>query len=147
MNFIPLWKHNGWWMFDDPATLWSIAAEQNVDLSALAMLYYEAYENEFDDEKMKWLPIRPEGAFRTNVVVQAKASLRGYDVVTYSVHASPECSPLSCNSVAEKIPTNRYCLLDAQEPAIAALEGNQFDHTEPGPYRIIAVYALESDGT
>jgi hypothetical protein len=61
-------------------------------------------------------------------------------VVEFSIHSDPCCSPLSCNSLAEKLQVNGHCLFDSFEAAKDALERGQFEHAEPGPYRIIAVY-------
>jgi hypothetical protein len=60
------------------------------------------------------------------------------------VRTSPECSPLSCNSLATGIVVNRHCLFDSFEQAVRALEAGAFDNSEPGPFRIFAVYKIES---
>jgi len=44
------------------------------------------------------------------------------------------------------LPTNRHCLLPSLEAAVQALESGQFAHSEPGPFRIIAVYSVGSGG-
>jgi len=69
-------------------------------------------------------------------------SLEGFDVTSFVVHTSPECSPLSCNSLAEKIPTNRHCLFNTFDEAKSAIDNGMFAGAEPGPYRIIAVYSV-----
>jgi hypothetical protein len=68
--------------------------------------------------------------------------LEGYDVVTFSVQTSPECSPLSCNNLAEGIRVNPHCLLSTFDEAKGHLEAGLFDGSEPGPYRIFAVYTI-----
>lgn len=69
--------------------------------------------------------------------------LEGYDVATFSVGTSPECSPLSCNSLAREIKVNRHSLLSSLEEAKQSLESGKLKNSEPGPYRIFAVYSLE----
>jgi hypothetical protein len=69
--------------------------------------------------------------------------IEGYDIVTFSQGVSPECSPLSCNNLAADIPTNRHCLLDSFEEAKHLLESGLFNNSEPGPFRIFAVYSVE----
>lgn len=71
--------------------------------------------------------------------------LSGYDVVTFSVHNAPECSPLSCNMLAQTLVANRFCLFENFESAYDAVAGGKFDDSEPGPYRVIAVYAVRPD--
>jgi hypothetical protein len=64
------------------------------------------------------------------------------DVVTFYVQTSPECAPLSCNSLAAEVETNTRCLLQSFEHARALLENGTFNASEPGPYRIVAVYSV-----
>jgi hypothetical protein len=68
--------------------------------------------------------------------------LEGYDVVTFSAGTNPECSPLSCNGLAAEVETNQHCLLTSLEQARDLLEQGQFKDSEPGPYRIFAVYSV-----
>ena len=68
--------------------------------------------------------------------------LTGYDVVTFSFGNSAECSPLSCNALADEMQTNQHCLLSTLEQARQLLEWGRFDNTEPGPYRIFAVHSV-----
>lgn len=143
LDYIPYWKHNGWWMFDSPSVLRDLAAENGIDLNLHALLYYEVFESEYDAEKEAWLPIAPEKSFRTMVEIPEHKILLGYDVVTFSVHTSPECSPLSCNALASEIATNRFCLLDDFQFAHDLAERKVMHDTEPGPYRIIAVYRVD----
>ena len=104
------------------------------------LFYYELYEQQFDDQAATWQSIEPEAAFRTEVVVPQIKRLLGFDVVTYSVQTSPECSPLSCNNLAERIEVNENCLLPSLDEAIRLLESGGFANSEPGPFRLIAVY-------
>jgi hypothetical protein len=70
--------------------------------------------------------------------------LAGYDVATFAAGTSPECSPLSCNGLAAELAANRHCLFESLEQAKQSLETGKFDHSEPGPFRIFAVYTLGS---
>jgi hypothetical protein len=64
-------------------------------------------------------------------------------VVTFWAGNAPEHSPLSCNSIAEDVPTNSHCLLATFEEAETALNKGVFEDGEPGPYRIFAVYSVD----
>lgn len=140
-DYINYWKHNGYWLFDSPEAIQALAAEHSISLEGLKLFYYEAHEEEYDDERQAWVPFGPEPSFVTNVVPPKHKTVEGFDVTCYSAHTSPECSPLSCNACAEMITTNAHCLLRTFEEAVHAIESGQFKGTEPGPYRIIAVYS------
>ena len=142
-DYISLWKHNGWWFFNSPKAVFEAAKEKSVDTKDMMLFYYEAFESDYDEDDKTWSPIAPEKSFETAVEVPTHKTLRGFDVVTYSVTAGPECSPLSCNAVASEVATNQYCLLDGLEEAQKLLERGVFDNSEPGPFRIIAVYTPE----
>jgi hypothetical protein len=51
--------------------------------------------------------------------------------------------PLSCDSLATEVETNQHCLLSSFERAQQLFEEGAFEHAEPGPYRIFAVYSTE----
>jgi hypothetical protein len=142
-DYINYWKHNGYWLFDSPEVIKKLAEEYALDLTETKFFYYEVYDLQFVEEKNEWKPFTPETSFKTNVVVPEKKHLEGYDVVTFSVGTSPECSPLSCNSLANEIKVNRHSLLASLEEAKQSLESGKFKNSEPGPYRIFAVYSLE----
>jgi hypothetical protein len=127
MDYTNLWRHNGYWLFDNPQIIKELAQENGVDLKDLTFFYYEAYE------------------FPTNVDPPANKEFQGYDVVTFSMNTNPECSPLSCNHMASEIRTNVHCLFESFEEAKQGLELGKFDHTEPGPFRIFAVHTIDSN--
>jgi hypothetical protein len=142
-DYIKFWKHNGYWLFDSPNMIEQLAREQSIDLAETTMFYYEVYEQEFDDEKEQWCPYEREESFFTNVRLPDWKILAGFDVVTSVTRNSPECSPLSCNSLANEIQTNSYCLLPDFDTAKRLVETGRFKDSEPGPYRIFAVYTLD----
>lgn len=138
------WKHNGWWFFDCPEAIQTLCREHAIDLQGTRLFYCEAYELQFDEEK--WCPFSPadenlkdsHGAYAPST-----KRLDGYDVVTYLYSQAPECSPLSCNSLAEVVRTNSHCLFDTFEEAHAAVNSGQFNECEPGALRIFAVFSVE----
>jgi hypothetical protein len=141
-DWINYWRHNGYWLFDSPSVIQALALEHSLDISDCRWFYYEGYELAYVDDTEGWVPIPIEPSFVTSVQPPSNAVLHGYDVTTYSCGTSAECSPLSCNSMAEEIVTNRYCLLDSFELAQQLTEQSRFIDCEPGPYRIIAVYEV-----
>jgi hypothetical protein len=134
------WKHNGHWLFNSPDVIQEVSQAESSTLAGVLLFYYEVHEMEFDGEN--WLPYRAEPSLPTNVVIPESKQLEGFDVVTFSARSSPECSPLSCNSLAKEVPVNEHCLLSSFDEALAALNRGVFNNSEPGPYRIFAVYTV-----
>jgi hypothetical protein len=140
-DYIPLWKHNGWWLFDSPKIIRSMAAENAIGLQGMSLFYYEAHEMEFTGEA--WRLFSPEPSIPVNIVQPSQKRLEGFDVVSFSGGSSPECSPLSCNGLAEELPTNSHCLFNSFSEAETSLSTGKFVKCEPGPYRIFAVYSVD----
>ncbi len=140
-DYIEFWKHNGFWLFDSPEIIREVAKENSIDLGGTSLFYYEAHNLEFDGEK--WKPFAPVASIKTNIKPPLKKRLEGFDIVTFSVGNSPECSPLSCNGLAGEIPTNSHCLIESFEFAKSCLDSGKFANGEPGPYRIFAVYSVD----
>jgi len=140
-DYIPWWKHNGYWFFDSPEIIQELAHEHSMDLNGTQFFYYEAYELEYDEEEHEWMEFEPQD-FPTNVIVPAEKVLEGYDLVSFSTGTNAGCSPLSCNHLANSVQTNQHCLLDSFEKARQVLESDDFKGVEPGPYRIFAVYSV-----
>ncbi len=142
-DYIDFWRHNGYWFFDSPKIIASLAREKAISLEGTPLFYYEVHELEYHEDNSKWLGFGPEKSFKTDVAVPAKKILEGFDIVTFSAGTSPECSPLSCNYLAREIKTNLHCLLDSFDEAKQSLESGKFRNSEPGPLRIFAVYSTE----
>lgn len=141
-DYIGYWKHNGHWLFDSPDVIRQVAQDHSIDLAQTNLFYYEIYELEYDGDTGQWLAVQTQD-FETHVSLPDSMQLAGYDVVTFSARTSPECSPLSCNRLANEIATNEHCLFFSLNDARDALEQGKFKHAEPGPFRIFAVYSLE----
>ena len=139
-DYIEYWKHNGFWFFDTPEVIRGIAQENAIELEGTSLFYYEVHEMEFDGEK--WIAYGPDPSFHTNVVVLSSKRLEGFDVATFSCRNLPECSPLSCNRLAEELPTNSHCLFASFEEAEMNIKNGTFNNSEPGPYRIFSVYSV-----
>jgi hypothetical protein len=145
-DYIQYWKHNGYWLFNSPAELALLAGNAGISLQGQKLFYYEAYELQYDEDEGNWSTFEPEPSFFTDVVIPARRELEGFDVATFSLGNTPECSPLSCNALAEKVPVNKHCLFESFDEAKTAVEQRAFDGSEPGPFRIIAVYSVLDGG-
>jgi hypothetical protein len=142
-DYIKYWKHNGYWFFDSPEIIIQLAQQNSIDLTGTRLFFYEVHELEFDDAQGQWKTFHPEPSFTTQIVLPKEKALEGYDIVSFYVRTSAECSPLSCNSLATEVETNQHCLLDSFEQARQLLEDGKFKDAEPGPYRIFAVYSTK----
>lgn len=142
-NDIGYWRHNGFWLFNDPSDMDDIAAAEGKAITEFGLFYYELYEQQYDVQQMSWSSFAPEPSFETKVKSPVRARLEGFDVVSFSLGTDRECSPLSCNSLADELPVNAHCLFESFEEAKAAIEEGKFNNTEPGPFRIFAVYSVE----
>ena len=142
-DYINCWKHNGYWFFDSPQTIRELAKVSSLDLANTRLFYYEVHELEYDEKERSWTPFGPHASFKTEIVRPDNRHLEGYDVVSFYAYTSPECSPLSCNSLASEVETNEHCLLSSLDKAKQLLAEGKFDNCEPGPYRIFAVYSVQ----
>lgn len=139
-DYVGYWKHNGYWLFNSPEEIRSLAAANAIDLAGTSLFYYEAFELEFNGAS--WQAYEPD-TFKTTVIVPSDKQLEGFDVVTFYSKNQPECSPLSCNYVAKELTTNSHCLFDSFEQAETNLKNGAFRSCEPGPYRIFSVYSVD----
>ena len=141
-NYESYWRHNGYWLFDTADIIASITEGAGIDTAELTLFYYELFEQEFGDQSHTWSSIVPDLNFPTAVAVPSVKLLQGYDVSTYSQRNKAECSPLSCCMLAAELSVNRHCLFDTFDEAKTALESGKFENSEPGPFRILAVYTV-----
>ena len=107
-DYISHWKHNGYWFFDSPEVIKALANSESISVAGTTIFYYEVYEKQYADG---WSTFEPEESIKTNVIEPKEKHLEGFDVVTFSGGASPECSPLSCCALASELSTNEHCLL------------------------------------
>lgn len=142
-DYIDFWKHNGYWFFDSPAAIREVAAEAEACLADTQLIYLRAHPKQYDAERRSWSSFQPEPGWPLQPAPPESMVLMGCDVVSYWLQNAPECSPLSCNSLAGEIPVNERCLLDSVDDAIKHLEQGAFDNADPGPYRILEVNAVE----
>jgi len=139
-DYVKYWKHNGYWFFDSPEIITQLARDNSLDLTGTNLFFYEVYELEFDDTERRWCTFQPEASFTTQVAPPLEKTLEGYDVVTFYVRTKAQCSPLSCNSLANEIEINQHCLLPSLDRAKELLDEGKFNDAEPGARRIFAVY-------
>ncbi len=132
--------------------LLNLAKEASIDLKGTSLFFYEIYEQELDSDGWNFDPQRwqsltlSDASSVENDVSPPEHTDRetklGYDVVAY--RDFPDHSPLSCNSVATELKTNRYCLFDDFDQAKDAVDSGKFGGgCEEGFYRIMSVHRLD----
>ena len=141
-NYIEFWKHNGYWLFNSPEEIYSLARENEIEMSGTKVFYYEVYEFQCYENSAEWEPFEPDSSLITNVKLPSEKYLEGFDVVSLYNENAPDCSYLSCNHMAEKLKVNEHCLFSTIEEAKVHLENEVFEGCEPGPCRIFAVYSV-----
>jgi len=120
-----------------------LAHANAIGLAGTTRVLYEVHELECDDAESQCRTFKPEPSFITQFVLPIAKVSKGDDVETFSAGTGAECSPLACNASAADVETNQHCVLISFERANQLLEEGKFKNTEPGPYRIFAVYTVE----
>jgi hypothetical protein len=143
-EWINYWKHNGYWFFDNPKIINDLAEKNNISLKGMKLFFYYAYEKQCNLDDSVWSPYEVEKSFSTNVLVPKILNKEGYDIVSFSCQTSAECSPLSCNHMAQEIKVNEHCLLSTFNEAKECIDNGMLNECEPGPYRIFEVYSVEN---
>ena len=135
-DFIDHWRHNAYWLFDNPEIIRQIAVQNSIHLDATQLFYYTVHEYQFNQSAKAWESFAPEPSCGLNVEEPASALLEGFDILSFAGSTGPECSPRSCNGLVQETPTNRHCLLASLEEALNLLERGRLVNCEPGPYRV-----------
>ncbi len=138
-GWIDLWQHNEAWVFDREEVAWGVVpAEQRTAFDMFAWkLFPVRYEHgeEFPAPPPLVTPVPlPESFIRL-----------GCDAVSRSCGNCFECSPLSCNLMAEEHPVNRYCLIDDTDEAFRLAREFSISEPEPGPYFVVEVWRNAAD--
>ena len=138
-GWIDQWRHNEMWVYDTPELARSVvpdAARHEFDLYA-----YQMFPVVFDDGQQQpfeipLLHVQP---------LPSSFERLGYDVVSRTCGTNFECSPLSCNHMAEHIAVSRYCLVDDKDVAFRLAAEFEAGGCEPGPYYVVEVWRQTHD--
>ena len=121
-------------VFNTPELAWSVVPESartEFDLYAYLLflvLFADGQQQPFEIPALQVAPL------------PASFECLGLDVVSRSCGSTFECSPLSCNSMAEQVAVNRYCLFDDLGVAFRMAEAFEAGGGEPGPYYVVEVW-------
>ena len=137
-GWIDRWLHNDFGFFDTPALALAVTdAPRDFEL-----LSYRLLDITFSDPDETGLD---RNVFPQDVLVPG-ARVIGYDIVSRSISDFFECSPLSCNGLANEVPVNQYCLVPTLETAILLARRFAAEEPEPGPYYVLEVSVVPPPG-
>jgi hypothetical protein len=133
-GWLEAWKHNPWGFFSSPETARSLVpGDERADYRLYAYALYPVEYREDGEEPME--VDAPEAT-----PLGREYDLVGYDVASRSAGSYFECSPLSCNMLAEEIDVNRYCLFSTLDDARELARSAEEKRCEPGPYHVVQVW-------
>lgn len=133
-DWISNWRHNALWVYDTEELALSIVAPE--ERSEFELYAYFMFPVRFVDGRLEPfdLPALRVQPLRTSF------SRLGYDAVSRTQDNEFECSPLSCNGMAQHIAVNRYCLVDTEPQAFEIARDFSIGKAEPGPYYVVEVW-------
>ena len=132
-GWIDHWTHNAFWAYDSPDAAWSVVPANQADFDLYAWRIFPVRFTDEHDEPLE-LP-------HLDVAPLPPTFIRlGFDAVSRHLDSTFECSPLSCNSMAQEIPVNRFCLVETESEAFRVAREFARTEPEPGPYFLIEVW-------
>lgn len=136
-DWIQLWRHNEWWLYSTIPDAISVIPQQEADRFTLFAYQFESMIYHGGESTVFNLPdfdIQP---------LPNTASSLGFDVVSRSMDSTFECSPLSCNHMAEEITVNSHCLIDTLAKAREVAIQFSIEEPEPGPYFVAEIIQID----
>ncbi|HSF13920.1 MAG TPA: hypothetical protein VLK65_00030 [Vicinamibacteria bacterium] len=135
-DWIEHWKHNDFGWFNTIVDAMSVVPHARV--ADYRLFAYRMYPYLFRSgvERPVDLPsnVKPEAIPRTFETIGFDAASRYMPDVL-----GLECSPLSCNYMAQELPVTEQCLFRTLEEAIAGARQFSVGNVEPGDYFVLEV--------
>jgi len=136
-GWIDLWLHNDLGLYNTCDDARGIVVDQAEEYSLFAFRLLPARFVKGNREPLT-IPALSVEPLRKGFV-----SL-GFDVVSKSNSHFFECSPLSCNGLAQEVPVNRFCLVDTLAEAQSLADRCSREEPEPGPYYVLEVLRADA---
>ena len=135
-NWIQSWLHNDLGWFNRVADALTVVRPQ--ERHQYRLFAYRLCPEVFTAEGRAAIVL--PGNVKPEAIGQGFRSL-GFDSTNKTMESvlGFECSPLSCNAMAEEIRANEYCLFATLDEAIAGAERFATEQPEPGSYFVIEV--------
>jgi len=133
---IEIWQHNEYLLYDSPDSAAQVLKELR-DCRPYDLYAFKQYPIRVSDGQ-----VIPEDVLLEAPVAPLTDDFEflGYDAVNRAFTPGFKCSPLSCNGGAATLKTNRYCLFNTLDDAIAGATLFSTGAWEPGPYYVVEVY-------
>lgn len=131
-NWVEYWCHNDLGFFNTRQDALSILP---LDATGFSLFAYRLLPVRYLKDQAQPIEIAAQSA---EPLPPSFVSL-GFDVVNKTFSAFFECSPLSCNGMADEMGVNRFCLLETLDEAIAFAERCAREEPEPGPFYVVEV--------
>jgi hypothetical protein len=137
-GWIERWLHNGLGWFNRESDARSVVPAGQE--AAYRLFAYRLHPTVFRKGAGTGVPFTIPGDVRPDPIPETFRSL-GFDSVSSSMEEilGFECSPLSCNSMAEECPTNEHCLFPSLDAALAGAARFAREQPEPGDYYVVEV--------
>jgi hypothetical protein len=138
-GWIERWQHNEMWVYDTVELAWGVvpdAIRGEFDLYAYKMFpvqFAEGQQRPFEFPPLQVAPLPPS------------FERLGFDIVSRSYGNAFECSPLSCNHMAEHIAVTHQCLVADKDLACQLAAEFEAGGCEPGPYFVVEVWRQKND--
>lgn len=134
-DWIESWIHNDWACFNSPEEAVSVIPADDAEFCIYA---WSLVARRFEQGEQIKIPLSAENVSP----LPADFECLGFDVVSKTASFTFECSPLSCNNMAQEIAVNEFCLLDDLQDALSAALRFSVEEPEPGPYYVVQVHRL-----
>jgi hypothetical protein len=131
-DWVEHWRHNELGFYNTPSDAWSIVPAQATGFRLFA---YRLLPIRYLHERAEPFEIAESVV---EPLTDGFVSL-GFDVVNKTLTPFFECSPLSCNGMADEVPVNRFCLLPTLDKAISFAQRCAREEPEPGPFYVVEV--------
>jgi hypothetical protein len=135
-DWVDHWRHNELGWFNTIEDAWSVVPE--AERHRYRLFAYRMGLIRFRQGEPLEVPV-PADVHPAQI--PASFVSLGYDAVSRSMETvlGFECSPLSCNSMAEEIPANEFCLFGTEAAATAGAQAFSVQQPEPGDYYVVEV--------
>lgn len=131
-GWIDHWLHNDWGFFNTVMDARLVVPSGSAEYAVFA---YRLLPVRFARGKAEPLKI---DELTVEQVPPTFVSL-GFDVVNKVYSAFFECSPLSCNYLANEVAVNEFCLIDDFGQAVSLADRCSREEPEPGPFYVLEV--------
>lgn len=139
-GWIDQWRHNEMWVYDTTELAWSVVSDssrQEFELYAYRLFPVKFAEGQQQTFQIPELHVEP---------MASSFERLGYDVVSRTCGTTFECSPLSCNNMAEHIAVTRHSLVSDADTAFQLARDFEAGGCEPGPYFVVEVWREKRAG-